>query len=136
MAALNQLVTVVVISARDLQVIPPGLCLALDSGLRVIISRPESLPRIDHLSHSHLEIIWKSIFFQRLYLSLNRARTPYVFLSADDDFILIDNLLPAIQQMMMERPYPLLLRRCMPQELTNQYSDLANVITTISIQSV
>ena len=102
MAALNQLVTVVVISARDLQVIPPGLRLALDSGLRWI-SRPESLPRIDHLSLSHLEIMYEINLFQRLYLSLNRARTPYVFLSADDDFILIDNLLPAIQQMMMEQ---------------------------------
>lgn len=104
MTDLKQLVTVVVISARDLQVIPPGLHLALDSGLRVIISRPESLPCIDHLSHSNLDILYgKQSFFQRLYLSLDRANTPYVFLSADDDFILIDNLLPAIQQMMREQ---------------------------------
>ena len=104
MTDLKKLVTVVVISARDLRVIPPGLRLALDSGLRVIISRPESLPRIDHLSHDRLEIIYgNQSFFHRLYLALNCANTPYVFLSADDDFIVIDNLLPAIHQMMMDQ---------------------------------
>ena len=37
-------------------------------------------------------------------------------LSADDDFIVMDNLLPAIHQMMMDQSISIAAQTCIPQE--------------------
>ena len=104
MTQLNDLITIVVISARDLHSLPLGISFALERGIRVIIARPSSLPRIDHLEHPNLDVVYgEQSFFQRIFLGLSTASTPYIFLSADDDFILFDNLNSALNIMMRDQ---------------------------------
>lgn len=94
---LGELVTVVVISARPMKVLPYGLSNVLKHNIKVLLIRPSALPRLNLSAHPLLEIIYyEQSFFSRFFVALKNVTTPYVFLSADDDFIVIENLFSAI----------------------------------------
>lgn len=97
---LGDLVTVVVISARPMKVLPYGLSKVLKNNIKLLLIRPSALPRLDLSAHPLLNIIYhEQSFFSRFFVALKNVTTPYVFLSADDDFIVIENLWAAISHL-------------------------------------
>ena len=123
MSYLENLLTVIVISARDLSSIPRGIQMSLDRGINVIIARPLNLPRIDHLKHPRLKVLYgDQSFFARIHLCLIEASTPYIFLSADDDYLLIDNIKSALEIMQREKSVTIAAQTLYCLQSTNRLS--------------